>query len=82
MRNYYCTLCGYRYISTSGSEDLFDTSFRMPHPDKARLPGPPVARSDFGLLSESCRCPRCGALKRFFRPEGHRPARGNAEGRS
>lgn len=74
MKNYYCTLCGYRYIAASGPEESEGTVFGN---RKHRLPaGLLPDRSDFGMLSEAWRCPRCGALKRFFRPESDRSARG------
>jgi len=77
MKKYYCTLCGYRYISAFGSDEKNEPVRGLPpHPAGKRLVDPPADRSDFGMLSEAWRCPHCGALKRFFRPESDRSARG------
>ena len=76
MKKYYCTLCGYRYISASDPDEKRDPVRGIPYPGGKRLVDPPADRSDFGMLSEAWRCPHCGALKRFFRPEADRPARG------
>ena len=70
MRNYYCTLCGYRYISAFQREEREEDTGRMPHqPNGGRGLEMSSDSPDFELLSAAWRCPHCGALKRFFRPE-------------
>ena len=72
MKNYYCTLCGYRYVSAFEREEDEENVRRLLHPDKDQFAAFSSDNSDFRLLSDAWRCPHCGALKRFFRPEPDR----------
>lgn len=77
MKNYCCTLCGYRFVSAFRRDERDDPRSRMPYPAAVRFADPSSESPDFNLLPEAWRCPHCGALKRFFRPEPDRPARGS-----
>lgn len=80
MKNYYCTLCGYRHVFSFDQEEKEENIYRRPQhsADGGPLVASPEDSPEFRSLSEGWRCPHCGALKRFFRPEPDgRPPQGN-----